>query len=41
MAAAPAASSGVMYFSFIPMMALLKALNYCVLLYGTSVTRHR
>jgi hypothetical protein len=30
-----------MYFSFISMMALLKALNYCVLLYGISVARHR
>jgi hypothetical protein len=40
-AATPAASSGVMYFSFISMMALLKALNYCVLVYGISVARHR
>jgi len=31
----------VMYFSFISMGALLKALNYCVLLYGISVARHR
>jgi hypothetical protein len=30
MAAAPAASSDAMDFSFIPMMALLKALNYFV-----------
>jgi len=37
----PAASNGVMYFSFISMMALLKALNYCVLLYRISVARHR